>query len=139
MGEGCIFCSIVRGEAPSSRVYENEKVVAFMDAYPVNPGHLLVIPRDHYPKLADLDPELGGEVFKVAIEMAEALRRADIQCEGVNLILADVQAAGQEVHHVHLHVIPRYEDDNFSMSSITRERPTRDQLDDAARKIRTCL
>ena len=71
--------------------------------------------------------------------MKPTRRKTGIRCEGVNRILADGEAAGQVIHQLHLHVIPRYVDDNFSMSSIDRERPTRDQLDDAARKIRTCL
>lgn len=136
MGEGCIFCSIARREAPASVVYEDESVIAFMDAFPVNPGHLLVIPRAHAPQLADLDPELGGEIFQVAMQMASRIRESGIRCEGINLVLADGKTAGQEVFHVHLHVIPRFHDDNFSMSSKTRRCPSREELDDSAERIR---
>ena len=136
MGEGCIFCSIVQGKASASVVFEDDSIMAFVDAYPVNPGHLLVIPKVHSPDLASLDRELGGEIFKVAMELASALRETGIRCEGINLILADGASAGQEVFHVHLHVIPRYPGDNFSMSSRTRNSPSRDELDGIASMIR---
>jgi diadenosine tetraphosphate (Ap4A) HIT family hydrolase len=106
-----------------------------MDAFPINPGHLLDIPKVHVPQLADLDPELGGEIFQVAMQMASRIRESVIRCEGVNLVLADGKKAGQEVFHVHLHVIPRFHDDNFSISSKTRRYPSRDELDDSAKKI----
>jgi histidine triad (HIT) family protein len=135
MGEDCIFCRIVGGETPASVISRGSKVMAFMDAYPVNQGHVLVIPLDHAPHLADLDPEAGGEIFKLAMEVSQAIRETEIKCEGVNLILADGEKAGQEVFHVHLHVIPRYSEDNFSMSSRTREAPSRDELDSLAEGI----
>ena len=82
-----------------------------MDIFPVNPGHVLVIPTSHSAFLAELDPEAGAELFRVAQRVAAALRRSDPRCEGVNLFLADGEAAGQEIFHVHLHVIPRQRGD----------------------------
>jgi diadenosine tetraphosphate (Ap4A) HIT family hydrolase len=87
--------------------------MSFMDIQPVNPGHLLVAPRVHAPSLARMDPEVGGWLFRVGMELAQAVRRSGIRCEGVNLFLADGAAAGQEVFHVHLHVIPRFSADGF--------------------------
>jgi histidine triad (HIT) family protein len=109
----CVFCEILQGDAPASVVYEDERVMAFMDIQPVNPGHLLVVPRIHARDLASVEPEAGGWLFRVAMRLAEALRRSGLRCEGVNLFLADGAAAGQEVFHVHLHVIPRFLGDGF--------------------------
>ncbi len=96
-------------------VYEDERTVAFMDIQPVTPGHLLVVPRAHAAYLADLDPEDGGRLFQVGQRAAAALRASERRCEGVNFFLADGEAAGQEVFHVHLHVIPRFIDDGFGL------------------------
>ncbi len=139
MDERCIFCSIAAGRAPASIVYQDSKALAFMDICPVNPGHVLVVPREHAPFLADLSPDSGAEIFKLGMKIASAIRRTDIKCEAVNLILADGEAAGQEVFHVHLHVVPRYQGDNFSMSSHRRIVPTREELSFLSAKISRSL
>lgn len=113
--ESCVFCRIVRGAAPASIVYSDERVLAFMDAQPVNTGHVLVISKVHAAQLSDLDEETGGQIFKVAMRVSEGLRRSGVRCEGVNLLLADGEAASQEVFHVHLHVVPRFRGDGFGM------------------------
>jgi len=82
---------------------------------PINPGHVLVIPKDHAAALADLKPFLGGHLFERAMAAAAALRQSGLRCEGVNVHLADGEAAGQEVFHVHLHVFPRYRGDGLGL------------------------
>ena len=109
----CVFCQIVRGNAESSMVYADDTVVAFMDIQPVNDGHILVVPRAHAAQLAELDEETGAQMFRVAMRLSEAMRQSGVRCEGVNLFLADGEAAGQEVFHVHLHLIPRFRGDGF--------------------------
>jgi histidine triad (HIT) family protein len=135
--DDCIFCRIVNGIEPASIVYSDDEVLAFMDTTPVNPGHLLVIPKAHAAQLSELDPETGGHMFKVAMRIAEALRRSGIKCEGANLFLADGEAAFQDVFHVHLHVIPRFSGDRFELKLGPEYgiRPDRKELDDIAGKI----
>lgn len=111
----CVFCDILRGAAPASLVYADNQVAAFMDTRPVTPGHLLVVPRIHAASLAELTPELGAHVFEAGMSLAAAVRRSGVRCEGVNLYLADGRAAGQEVGHVHLHIVPRFEGDGFGL------------------------
>lgn len=133
-----IFAEIVAGRAPASTVYEDDDVLAFMDIRPMTPGHLLVIPKVAAPDLARLDPEVGGKLFKVGQMLARALRDSEIECDGVNFFLADGVMAGQEVFHVHLHVIPRTPGDGFGL----RGRPTspaRADLDYLAGSIRGAL
>jgi histidine triad (HIT) family protein len=134
----CVFCDIVQGEAPASVVYTDDQVLAFMDIQPVNPGHLLVIPRAHVAYLADLEAETGGHLFRVGMNLAAAVRRSGVRCEGVDLFLADGEAAGQEVFHVHLHVIPRYAGDGFGFrfGPDYHRRPERAALDAVAERIR---
>jgi histidine triad (HIT) family protein len=132
----CIFCAIVAGQAPASRVYEDAQVLAFLDIQPVNPGHILVIPKVHWPSLATLDPDVGMQLFRVGQQLAGALRESGLQCEGVNLFLADGAAAFQDVFHTHLHVIPRFTGDSFKIKADWTSRPARVELDDVAEKIR---
>jgi histidine triad (HIT) family protein len=134
----CIFCDIVRGEAPASRVYHDEVCTAFLDIQPVNPGHMLIVPNAHAADLAELDPDTGAHLFRVAQQLAAAVRRSGVQCEGVNLWLADGEAAFQDVFHVHLHVIPRYANDGFDLvlSPAYSVKPERAELDEIAKKIR---
>jgi len=137
----CIFCDIAAGKSDASFVYRDDVCCAFMDIMPVNPGHVLVIPNEHAAHLAELDPETGGRIFMVGQRIAEALRRSGIRCEAVNLFLADGEVAGQEVFHVHLHVIPRFAGDGFGLrfGPDYGKRPPRLDLAAVAEKIRNDL
>lgn len=138
MTADCVFCRIVAGTAPASMPYADDRVVAFLDISPITPGHLLVVPRAHAPGLADLDPDLGGHVFRVAQRMAAALRRSGLRCDGVNLFLADGAAAFQEVFHLHLHVLPRWRGDGFKLG-YRAGTPSRADLDRQAADVRVGL
>lgn len=134
MSEDCAFCAIAGGEAEASVVHEAERTIAFMDRNPIAEGHVLVVPREHASGLDDLDPAVGGRLFRVAQRVAGALRER-LGADGVNLFLADGEAAGQELFHAHLHVIPRAEDDGISFIA-ARSRPGREALDATAGRIR---
>ena len=115
MTSSCVFCAIVAGEAPASTVYRDDMVTAFMDIRPVNAGHVLVVPRQHMVSLLELDEETAGRMTAVGMRIAGALRASGVRFEGFNLFLADGEVAGQEVFHVHLHVIPRFAGDGFGL------------------------
>src|SRR5215475_1362869 len=136
--EDCIFCKILSGELASSIVYRDDRCTAFMDIQPVNRGHVLVVPNTHARSLADLNDELGARLFSITKRIAAALRQSTIRCEGVNILLADGEAAGQEVFHVHLHVFPRYRGDGFGFKFGRGygNKPDRTELDAAAEQIR---
>jgi len=133
--ESCVFCAVAAGHAEASRVHEDDHVVAFLDIRPVTTGHLLVVPRLHAATLETLPEDRGTRVFRVAQRLARALRRSGIPCEGVNLFLADGAVAGQEVFHVHLHVIPRTAGDGFGLRA-RPSTPGRDELDATAQRVR---
>jgi diadenosine tetraphosphate (Ap4A) HIT family hydrolase len=135
---GCVFCSIVRGQAEASIIHEDESVMAFMDLQPVTPGHLLVVPKVHTVGLEDLDEIVGARVWALGHRLGRALRRSGLRCDGVNLFLADGEAAFQEVFHVHLHVFPRFADDGFRIDAHWRARD-RHELDETAAAVRTGL
>jgi diadenosine tetraphosphate (Ap4A) HIT family hydrolase len=113
----CVFCEFVAGESPASVVYADDLALAIMTIGPVNPGHVMVLPKRHAAYLADLDEATGGHLFIVAMRLAAAIRQSGVRCEGINLFLADGEAAFQEVFHVHLHVFPRFRGDPFRLDA----------------------
>ena len=105
MMEECIFCKIITGDIPAKKVYEDEKIIAFEDINPQAPTHTLIIPREHIPTLNDLsqeNKELIGRMFLVASELAA---KAGVSEEGYRLVMNCNRAAGQEVFHIHLHLL----------------------------------
>lgn len=137
----CIFCRIVAGELPSSSVFRDEQCAAFMDIQPVNSGHVLVVPLRHAAHLSELEELGAGHLMIVAQRIAAALRASPLHCEGVNLLLADGESAGQEVFHVHMHVIPRHAGDGFGFrfGPNYANLPPREQLESVAAQIRAGL
>lgn len=136
----CIFCAIVAGRAPASLVHADDRCVAFLDVRPLTPGHLLVVPRAHAARLADADPDDAAHLLRVARTLAAALPAGGVPCDGVNLVLNDGVAAGQEVHHVHLHVVPRTAGDGFGWRRPAGAgAPDRAALDATAARVRGAL
>ncbi|MFE3446244.1 HIT family protein [Nocardia sp. NPDC059180] len=113
----CAFCRIVAGEAPATKVYEDDTLCAFLDIRPIARGHTLVVPKRHATELEDLDPETGAELFRAGHRLALAIRRGGLAADGANLILNDGTAAFQTVPHVHLHVVPRRHGDKLRFAA----------------------
>lgn len=139
----CIFCQIVCGEAPASVVYEDEHALAFMDLFPMNTGHVLVIPKVHAVYIRELDPDLRSHLFEITNAVVLAQKAAGIPCDGNNIFLNDGPAANQHVPHVHIHSLPRAQGDLLKTvyTFATRFRnyfgqaAVRQRLDDQARQI----
>ena len=108
----CVFCKIMAGEIPAVKLYEDDLVFAFLDIAPINPGHLLVIPKEHHVSASTIPESVCGRMFHIASRMGVALKRG-LDADGFNLHLADGSCAGQVVMHAHLHVIPRDVEDGF--------------------------
>lgn len=109
----CIFCKIIKGEIPSEKIYEDDKVLAFLDIKPVHKGHVLVIPKEHYENLIETPDEIVSEIWKAAKKIGQAVKIA-MEADGVNFGVNNGKAAGQEVFHMHIHIIPRFEGDELS-------------------------
>ncbi len=139
--KGNPFAMIIRGEIPSYQVYSDGKVLAFLDINPINPGHILVVPRVPVSNASELDDEMAGYMFQIGLRLSRALRKTDIPCQGVNFFLSDGVSAGQEVFHVHLHVVPRTEGDGFGLRFGPNNRKSLPPFEMAAlaEKIRSCL
>jgi histidine triad (HIT) family protein len=110
MSEDCIFCSIVAGEIPSRTVYEDEQVLAFLDTTPLATGHTLVIPKAHHETIGDLPSELRTAVGERLLELTPAIESA-VDADASTVAFNNGDAAGQEVPHVHGHIIPRFDGD----------------------------
>lgn len=130
----CIFCKIIEGSLPSHKVYEDDLVVAFLDIFPIHPGHTLIVPKQHAELLSGLTPETAGRMFEVARKVEMAIRASSIQCEATNLVLNNGTAAGQEVLHAHLHIIPRFRGDGVRFH-ITQKKASREELEATASSI----
>ncbi len=105
--QACVFCAIVAGEAPASVVYADDAVVAFLDQRQAQPGHVLVVPRTHVPRVHLLGPGDAAALMQAAVRIAGALDAAALAPEGLSLWQSNGEAAFQEVEHVHLHLHPR--------------------------------
>jgi histidine triad (HIT) family protein len=136
----CTFCDLIRGAAEVSVCYEDSNALAFMDIQPVNSGHVLVVPRQHYESLADIPQELAMHLFEVATRLEPAVRQVT-KAEGTNMIVSSGAAAGQDVFHYHVHVIPRFAEDGFDVKLPFPDSamPNRMQLDACAARIIAAL
>lgn len=137
MSEECIFCRIVTGDIPSRTVYEDDTVIAFLDANPLAAGHTLVIPKSHHERLNDLPDDLAGDVLDRLYRFVPRVEHA-VDADGTTVAFNNGPAAGQEVQHVHGHIIPRFENDGGGpIHGITGKRPdlSDDELDDIATRI----
>ena len=137
----CIFCAIVRGDAPATLVQQDDLVVSFMDIRPVQPGHLLVVPREHAKLIPELDDRTLTRLWSLASNLNRALRASALPVEAVSVYVADGDAAGQEVAHVHIHLIPRRAHDGFGFRFPPGygTEPGRAQLEAMAIQIRAGL
>lgn len=128
MSDDCIFCSIVAGDIPSYTVHEDDDTFAFLDVNPLSRGHTLVVPKAHHSRVEELPDDLGDALFGRAHRLAPAVESA-VDAEGITIAVNDGEAAGQEVMHVHVHLIPRFDDDGVgAVHSLRWDRP---QLSDA--------
>jgi histidine triad (HIT) family protein len=136
----CIFCDLIHGAAEVSICYEDGTAIAFMDIQPVNPGHVLVVPKQHYESLQDLPPDVGMHLFEVAMRLGPIIRTVT-GCEGMNMVVNSGAAAGQDVFHYHVHIIPRRTGDGFDvpLPFAGSEMPDRQRLDATAARIIAAL
>jgi histidine triad (HIT) family protein len=133
----CLFCRLVAGEIPATRVYEDELTLAFMDLGQVNPGHVLVAVKRHAATLLDLTPEEAGAAMRTAQKIARAAKDA-FDPPGITLLQANGKEGEQTVFHFHLHVVPRHAGDGIGFTW-PRKDPPREQLEQYADRLRAAL
>ncbi len=135
--ESCIFCKIVNKTAQASVVYEDQDVMAFLDIRPLNMGHTLVIPKAHYVDIFDIPEKLLSQVYLVAKKISSPIKEAT-DADGISIIQQNGKAAGQDIFHLHVHVVPRFEEQKLPRFSELRK-VERAKLDKMAEKIKEKL
>ena len=118
--DNCIFCDIVNRNIPSKIIYENDKVLAFLDIFPILEGHTIVIPKKHYNNLEDIKETDLMELFKAVRFLAVHIHEK-LNIEGYNILQNNFKAAGQVINHIHVHIIPRMVDDERFKLKIPRK------------------
>lgn len=136
MMSDCIFCKIIAGEIPSATVYEDDDVKAILDVNPAAKGHVIVLPKTHAENIFSIPDEDLKKAICVAKKIATALKKT-YNCDGVNILQNNGEAAGQSVFHLHIHVIPRFEGDTVNMKWTPGEMP--DDMAETAEAIRKNL
>jgi histidine triad (HIT) family protein len=112
--EECLFCKIVKGELPSSKIYEDEDTLAFLDLFPVNKGHSLVIPKEHYETIFDVPADSLAKISLVMKNVADAVKKG-VNADGISIAQSNGKDAGQVIPHIHFHVMPRFKDDGLKL------------------------
>lgn len=132
----CIFCKIIKGEIPAEKIYEDEKTLAFLDISPNNPGHTLVVAKEHYENIEVISEDLLCDIMKTIKKIGKAIKDG-LGYPGYNLILNNDPVAGQLVPHLHFHVIPRRPDDGFKHWQQSKYQPG--EAEEAAKKLRSFI
>ena len=130
----CIFCQIVKKKIPSKILFENEKILAFLDIYPIFKGHTIVIPKNHFQNIEDIPENELIEIFKIVKNLAVLIHKK-LEIDGYNILQNNFEAAGQIIQHFHVHIIPRSKDDGRFKLKIPREQASDEELN----KILNCL
>ena len=110
----CIFCKLASGEIQTNTIYEDEQFRVILDAAPASKGHALILPKEHYANLYEIDEEVAGNAMKLAKRLVTKMTDA-LKCDGFNLVQNNGEVAGQTVFHFHLHLIPRYKEDQVGL------------------------
>jgi histidine triad (HIT) family protein len=133
----CRFCKIVKKQAPASIIYEDETVIVFLDIRPLNMGHTLVIPKKHYVDIYDIPENQLSQVHKVAKQVSVAVKKAT-NADGITIIQQNGKAADQDIFHLHVHVVPRFEGQKLPRFSDLKD-VERAKLEEMAKKIKQQL
>lgn len=137
MKEDCIFCKIANGIIPSYTLYEDENFRVIFDLGPVSKGHALILPKEHYANIYELDEEIASKVFVLAKKMAIVMTEA-FNCDGFNILQNNNEAGGQTVFHFHMHLVPRYEGDGALRFGEAGE-AIEEQLKELEKKVKQIL
>ena len=137
MFESCVFCNIVKKQMPASIIYQNQAVMAFLDIRPLTMGHTLVIPKHHYSDILDIPEEELIQVYLVTKKVSLPIKEAT-HADGISIVQQNGKAAGQDIFHLHVHIVPRFEEQKLPSFHELVE-VERAKLDDMAKRIKEKL
>ena len=131
--DNCIFCKIANGVIPSTTLYEDEQFRVILDLGPASKGHALILPKQHFADVCTLDEETASKILPLGAKIGAAMKKS-LGCSGFNLVQNNGECAGQTVNHFHLHLIPRYEDDNQNINWVPGK-PEQEELEEIRKLI----
>ena len=129
----CIFCELANGRIPTNKIYEDDVCTAFLDISQATYGHCLVVPKQHFDDIFALDEEVGKHLYKVAIMLAKKMKER-LNLQGINILNNNGEVAGQTVKHYHIHLIPRYKNDDLIIEFKTNKLND-DEFKDLVKKL----
>ena len=135
--ENCIFCKIANGEIPANTLFENDMFKVILDLAPASRGHALIIPKDHGNDIFDLDDKIVGEALILAKKIGNVMMK-EFDCDGLNVLQNNGEAAGQTVFHFHVHLIPRYKEEKKILTWF-QGTPGENELEQLSEKIRQAI
>ena len=133
----CIFCKIIGGEIPSNTIYEDDEFKVILDASPASKGHALILPKEHYADIYEIDEKTAGHAMQLAKKLAKHMTDV-LKCDGFNIVQNNGEIAGQTVNHFHLHLIPRYEGDGLNLNWPQQE-ISAEQLEEIRQSIKKSI
>lgn len=134
----CIFCKIINGEIPCSKVYDDNIFIGFLDIRPIHKGHVLIVPKKHFVNIFDTPADVAAEIYSVLKTVSAAVKTAS-GCDAVNIVQNNGADAGQEVFHSHVHIIPRFKDDGLKFATRHAEYDGFDEMNAMAARIRELI
>lgn len=134
----CIFCKIAAKELPASVVYEDSKVITFLDIEPATKGHTIVVPKNHYATLTEIPDSVLAEVAKAIKQVSKAVLKAT-KAQGFNLLQSNGSKAGQVVMHAHFHIIPRYSGDGLTLGKFSQGKLEQEEAKELTKAIRQAM
>lgn len=138
MSNSCVFCKIIAGEIPSTILYEDEDFKVILDIAPTNKGHAIVLPKKHVENIFEMDDDVASKLLVVVKKVSTAIKE-ELNCDGMNILQNNGEAAGQTVFHFHMHIIPRYENDNVTIKFSTTKKYGENEAAQLAKRIQNRL
>lgn len=132
--DNCIFCKLANGEIPSSTLYEDDSFRVILDLAPASKGHALILPKEHFANLYELNEETASKVLPLAKKLMDRMKKA-LNCDGFNILQNNGECAGQTVFHFHMHLIPRYKNDQVVLGFNPRE-ITKEELEEVVKSVK---
>jgi histidine triad (HIT) family protein len=134
--DNCIFCKLANGVIPTNSIYEDEDFKVILDADPVSKGHALILPKQHYANIYEIDDEVAAKIYPLAKKLATKMTEV-LGCDGFNVLQNNGEAAGQTVFHLHMHLIPRFKDapNNKGLIEFTHPGLTEEEIKEICEKL----
>lgn len=133
--DDCLFCKLANGVIPTNSIYEDEDFNVIMDVCPASKGHALILPKEHFDNLYEIDPEILGKAAKLAQKVVTHEKEV-LKCDGYNLLQNNGEVAGQTIFHFHMHLVPRYKEENDQMLKFAKPEISEEEIENLCKEMK---